>query len=213
MKTIFSAFLVLILTVVVNAHFQVHFPQPRGPFVEDNEPTFCDGFTNVTTNRTEFPLTGGFFTLVSEHPAWTAAFFLATGANPNSFSSFQQINTFFRASGEGTFCIPLDLSKSNATGLQAGQNVTIQMLFDGGDSPLYQCADVTLTSSNASLSSVQCTNSTTGASSTNSTGSGAPPAPSASGGASGSGALGAATFLDVKLLGLLGAASLVPLLL
>lgn len=56
-----------------------------------------------------------------------AAFFLATNANPNSFDNFKQINSFFRASGEGDFCIPLDLASSNATGLQAGQNVTIQV--------------------------------------------------------------------------------------
>ena len=29
-----------------------------------------DGYTNVTTNRTDFPLGQGFITLNSEHPKW-----------------------------------------------------------------------------------------------------------------------------------------------
>lgn len=91
MKAI-SALSVLAFTLAVNAHFQVAFPGPRGPFVEDDEPNFCgmslynnqrdrstknwllstqDGFTQVTKNRTEFPLSGGFFSFNSEHPKWS----------------------------------------------------------------------------------------------------------------------------------------------
>ena len=104
-----------------------------------------DGFTNVTTNRTTFPLSQGFISLNSEHPQWSgkstllryavtlnqyllsAAFYIVNNTNPNSFSDFLQVNSFFQLQGEGSFCIPLDLATSNFTGLHNGQNVTIQV--------------------------------------------------------------------------------------
>lgn len=77
----------------VNAHFQMQYPEPRGAFVEDDEPSFCgelsactvyfvfngltfslthaDGYTNAVDNRTVFPFGQGFITLNSEHPTWT----------------------------------------------------------------------------------------------------------------------------------------------
>ncbi len=80
----------LVSAVVVNAHFQLQFPTPRGVFNMDNEPTFCgyvmkyllanivliditsylDGYLNSVSNRTEFPLSGGFYSLNSEHTQW-----------------------------------------------------------------------------------------------------------------------------------------------
>lgn len=36
--------------------------------------TFIDGYGTPAANRTEFPLSGGFFTLNSEHPQWTSQF-------------------------------------------------------------------------------------------------------------------------------------------
>lgn len=70
----------------VNAHFQLSYPPPRGRFDSDNEVNFCgnvvrfmsvrvlmsaaDGYVDVESNRSEFPLKGGFVTLESEHPTW-----------------------------------------------------------------------------------------------------------------------------------------------
>ncbi|PPR01185.1 hypothetical protein CVT24_006061 [Panaeolus cyanescens] len=151
----------LFLASAVHAHFQLQYPPPRGVFVEDNEPKFCgksphsfkvmdaddesnaDGYTNVTTNRTHFPLTGGAFSWNSEHPQWVSAFFIST-TNATSFNDFTQVNGFMNGEGEGVVCVDLDLKSSNATGLTNGQNVTIQVLFSGGDGPLYQCADLIL---------------------------------------------------------------------
>ena len=81
-------FLFALLAVSVNAHFQLQYPPPRGVFDEDNEPTFCgtrchlhcsfahiylalDGYLTAVTNRSQFPLSGGFFSMNSEHPQWT----------------------------------------------------------------------------------------------------------------------------------------------
>jgi hypothetical protein len=54
---------------------------------------------------------------------------------------------FFQTSGEGLACFNVDLSKSGVSGIQDGANVTIEVVFDGGDGQLYQCADLTLSSS------------------------------------------------------------------
>ncbi|KDR84759.1 hypothetical protein GALMADRAFT_217823 [Galerina marginata CBS 339.88] len=170
-------FLLALLAISVNAHFQLQFPAPRGVFVEDDEPNFCDGYLTPSTNRTEFPLSGGFFTLNSEHPSWTAGVLLSTAADPTSFNNFSQINNFFQVKGEGGFCIPLDFKTSNATGLKTGDNVTVQIVFDGGDGQLYQCADLTLSDNFTISSSIACTNAT-GSSSTSS--SGTPTAPGGS---------------------------------
>ncbi|PBL00836.1 hypothetical protein ARMGADRAFT_396728 [Armillaria gallica] len=162
--------LAAVFASVASAHFQLQFPDPRGAFNEDNEPTFCDGYTSVTQNRTEFPLDSGFFSLNSEHPSWTAAVYLSTSSNPTSFDDFKQIVPFFQMQGEGIYCLPLNLSATNATGLTNEQNVTIQILYNGGDSQLYQCSDLTLLSNFSLSQSVDatCTNATS-TSTTNST--------------------------------------------
>jgi hypothetical protein len=52
---------------------------------------------------------------------------LSTVSDPTSFNNFSQITPYAQAHGEGSFCLPFDLSMTNATGLQDGQNVTIQV--------------------------------------------------------------------------------------
>ena len=41
-----SAFVLATLFGAASAHFQLQYPLPRGPFVEDQEPTFCGTFLN-----------------------------------------------------------------------------------------------------------------------------------------------------------------------
>ncbi|KAJ6605122.1 hypothetical protein B0H10DRAFT_2076904 [Mycena sp. CBHHK59/15] len=174
------------LIAVANAHFQLQFPLPRGPFVEDDEPNFCDGYDSAVSNRTVFPLTGGFWSLNSEHTSWTAGVTLSTKADPANFEDFSTVIPFFQASGEGIFCFNLDFSKTNATGLKDGQNVTLEIVFDGGDGQLYQCADLTLSSTAKIASTVSCKNTTSTDSDSDSsagasgTGSATAPAPSTS---------------------------------
>ncbi|KIK02304.1 hypothetical protein K443DRAFT_97168 [Laccaria amethystina LaAM-08-1] len=162
----FFTLAVFAIVAGVNAHFQLQFPPPRGVFVEDNEPTFCDGYPNPAANRTEFPLTGGFITLNSEHPLWTSGVLLSTVSDPTSFNNFSQITPYAQAHGEGSFCLPFDLSMTNATGLQDGQNVTIQIVYDGGDGNLYQCADLTLSKNFTISSNITCSNASVSATAT-----------------------------------------------
>jgi len=142
------------LASVASAHFQLQYPVPRGVFVEDNEPNFCDGYTNAVSNRTVFPLNNGVISMNSEHPQWTVGVLVSTKQNPTSFNDFNNANgsnqlvvNFFQTSGEGLACFNIDLSKSGIAGVTDGANVSIEVAFDGGDGQLYQCADLTLSSS------------------------------------------------------------------
>lgn len=161
-----TTLLPLVLAAVANAHFQLQYPVPRGPFVEDQEPTFCDGYNNAVSNRTVFPLANGVINLNSEHPQWAVGVIVSTDQDPTSFSDFnsssgyQMAVQYFESSGEGQYCFPIDLAAAGVSGIQDGANVTIQVVFNGGDGTLYQCADLTLSSnvtvpSNATSS---CTN-------------------------------------------------------
>jgi len=159
------------LAAVVSAHFQLQYPAPRGPFVEDSEPTFCDGYNNAVSNRTTFPLTNGVIELNSEHPSWTIGVIISTAQNPtaqdnfttpSNSSAFQYVMEYNRQSGEGLYCLPLDIEAAGVSGIQDGSNVTIEIIFDGGDGTLYQCADLTLSSSVSvpSNATSSCTNAT-----------------------------------------------------
>ncbi|KAI6005082.1 hypothetical protein F5J12DRAFT_124376 [Pisolithus orientalis] len=169
-----ATFLPLVLATVVNAHFQLQYPIPRGPFVEDQEPTFCDGYTDAVSNRTVFPLANGVINLNSEHPQWAVGVIVSTQQDPTSFAAFssssgyQMAVQYFETSGEGQYCFPIDLASSGVSGIQDGANVTIQVVYDGGDGTLYQCADLTLSANVTAPSNATstCTNVTVTASGT-----------------------------------------------
>ncbi|KAI0794288.1 hypothetical protein C8Q74DRAFT_567685 [Fomes fomentarius] len=158
------------LIAVVSAHFQLQFPPPRGDFVAKNEPTFCDGYPNAVTNRTTFPTAGGFVSFNSEHPKWTFGGIVATVQNPDNFDNFtdgsgnfQQFLPYFQTTAEGLFCVNVSLASAGISGIKDGANVTIQLIFDGGDGKLYQCADLTLSDNATIPNSVSCTNATSNA--------------------------------------------------
>ncbi|KAF9270454.1 hypothetical protein L218DRAFT_35609 [Marasmius fiardii PR-910] len=150
---------------LVNAHFRLQFPTPRGAFVAQQELDFCGGYTDAVSNRTSFPLSGGMFSIDSgPHPNFVVGVMLSTSQNPNTWEAFnnaggqqQFVRSFARETNAGIFCIPLELNSTGISGVQEGANVTIQIVFAGGDGNLYQCADLTL-ARNASVPS--CTNQT-----------------------------------------------------
>ena len=116
----------------------------------------ADGYTTAVSNRTEFPLSGGFISLNSEHPVWACECLpfsplvrgvltlgavgvqLSTLANPQSFQNFSAAVPFFQVTGEGLFCFPVDLASAGLDGVQDGANITLQFTFDGGDGELFQ---------------------------------------------------------------------------
>ncbi|KAA1468597.1 hypothetical protein DENSPDRAFT_863694 [Dentipellis sp. KUC8613] len=183
------------LATAATAHFHLQYPPPRGPFVEDNEPTFCDNYVHAVDNRSVFPLSGGFFSLTSEHPKWTIGVLVSTKQDPTSFNDFNSDSNvtqfalpFVQSNGEGAFCFPLDLSHLNVSGLQDGANITLQFEFNGGDGNLFQCADLTLSNNFTVPSNVSCSNATS--SGTSSSSSSAPSPSSGSSGNSGSSSAG-----------------------
>ncbi|TEB21786.1 hypothetical protein FA13DRAFT_1757432 [Coprinellus micaceus] len=156
------------LSLGVHAHFRLLFPEPRGVFVADQEPNFCGGYSDVTTNRTTFPLEGGFFRIRQGHEDWSTSVLVSVAPNPNSFDTFKSggedlyARFWANESKTGNFCIPLDLSASGVSGVEDGANVTIQIVLNGGDGQLYQCADLTLSSNYTFPSDIQsaCVNET-----------------------------------------------------
>ncbi|TFK57431.1 hypothetical protein OE88DRAFT_1730798 [Heliocybe sulcata] len=206
------------LAAVVSAHFQLQYPAPRGPFVEDDEPSFCDGYINAVSNRTTFPLSNGVIELNSEHPSWTVGVIISTAQNPTSqdnftspsnSSAFQMVMEYNRQSGEGLFCLPIDIQAAGISGVQDGSHVTIEIIFDGGDGMLYQCADLTLSSSttvpsNATSSCTNATNVPIGTS-TSATSTASSTAPASSGSSSAASSISMPVGLS-GLLGLLGVA-------
>ncbi|KAK7463822.1 hypothetical protein VKT23_005759 [Stygiomarasmius scandens] len=159
----FTALSLLGCVSIAAAHFQLQFPDPRGVFDEDNEPNFCDGYNTPASNRTQFPLSGGFYSLNSEHPTWSVAALISNSSDPQNFDNFELATQFAQLNGEGVFCLPLNFSTSaNATAmnLKAGDNVTIQIQFSGGDGDLFQCADLTLSNDTSLLQNTACSNAT-----------------------------------------------------
>ncbi|KAJ7225749.1 hypothetical protein GGX14DRAFT_422151 [Mycena pura] len=144
-----TSFVFASLISLTSAHFQLAFPAPRGVFVMNDEPNFCDGYNNPAANRTVFPLSNGVVSLNSEHPKWAGARSRQTDFN-------NVVVPIFQDTGEGLACFTLDFSKT-ATSLTDGQNVTIQVEFNGGDGNLFQCADLTL-SANATVPANTCSN-------------------------------------------------------
>jgi len=73
-----------------------------------------------------------------------AGVIISTVPNPNSFDNFtvngerQFVRYFAKEEAAGTFCIPLNISAAGLDGVKDGSNVTIQVVFDGGDGNLYQ---------------------------------------------------------------------------
>ncbi|KAI0085633.1 hypothetical protein BDY19DRAFT_964888 [Irpex rosettiformis] len=188
--------------VLALAHFHLQFPPPRGPFVADNESKYCDGYATTTENRTQFPLSGGFYSFHSGHQDWTFGVQIANISNPTSFDNFTTAVDFSPNNGAGVYCFPIDLEKSGVKNLTDGAKVTLQFVFSGGDGNLYQCADIILVKDLTVGSNVTCANKTM--ISTSSSGSSATPA--ATGSTSGTKEVVASTFL-VGLAGLAAVAS------
>jgi len=146
----------------VKAHFQVLYPQVRGPFSDDNEPQFCDGYTQPA-NRSLFPLNEGYISWLTTHPSWTVGVLISTVASPTSFGDFhtssgadQLVVGYFQGTGTTGLCVDVKASAAGIPGVQNGTNVTFQMVYNGGDGILYQCMDVTLSDQVTIPSNITC---------------------------------------------------------
>jgi hypothetical protein len=77
------------------------------------------------------------------HPS-SVGVLLSTAAAPESFNDFhtssgadQLVVGYFQGTGTSG-CIRVNTTAAGISGVQNGSNVTLQMVFDGGDGKLYQ---------------------------------------------------------------------------
>ncbi|KAI4244289.1 MAG: hypothetical protein L6R40_003015 [Gallowayella cf. fulva] len=142
---------------LVGAHFTLDFPQVRG-FDEDNLGTFpCGGQNSVSNTRTPWPLDGGSIQLTMEHDHAAVQVLVALGNDPSSNFNAVLVPTT-QEEGIGQFCLS-GVKVPQSLGVKDGDNATIQVVTNGDPSGgLYNCADITFSSTNSSASTSKCTN-------------------------------------------------------
>ncbi|KAF2178688.1 hypothetical protein K469DRAFT_642196 [Zopfia rhizophila CBS 207.26] len=133
------------------AHFVLTWPPNRG-FRDDDAVKFpCGGFDSVSSTRTPWPLNGGPIQLDMHHTQTRIELLLAIGSEPGS-----NFNVVLRPTvaqeGLGDFCLG-QVSVPSGLNISDGTPATIQVVSNGDpDGGLYQCADVTLTTTPLSSS-------------------------------------------------------------
>ncbi|EJD55507.1 hypothetical protein AURDEDRAFT_109811 [Auricularia subglabra TFB-10046 SS5] len=160
-----SSIAVLAIASSAAAHFELKYPAGRG-FVADKEPEpICGGFPDVSANRTEFPLKDGVVFISSHHPHANIYVAITLAEAPTKFDEFNAttnpgkggtVNNYFRVTSEGDLCWNTDISALKIDGATDGANATIQVIYDGGDSLLYQCADIILSANATSPDQPNC---------------------------------------------------------
>ncbi|KAF9110976.1 hypothetical protein BGX27_005551 [Mortierella sp. AM989] len=155
MKVLSLATLLLCSSAAM-AHYTLDYPQSRG-FDDAKEPSApCGGFDAVA-NRTQFPLTKGFLQINSHHAKAEVKINVVIGNSPAAADFITAAGTPANSTSlnrPGNICLPLDLSSYK--GAADNINATIQIVYNGGDSPLYQCADVVLVASAPSFDQTKC---------------------------------------------------------
>ena len=142
-----------------------------------------------------------------------AGVMLSTAAAPESFNDFhnssggdQLVVGYYQGTGTSGLCVRVNANEAGIPGIQDGSNVTLQMVFNGGDGILYQvsrnelllalsgagedvltwvlqCMDLTLDANYTIPSNITCTNPQGAPPSSNGTGTTPPATPSSKGGA------------------------------
>lgn len=136
-KMLSKSLLALAIAPVALAHFELKYPATRG-FDEDKEPTFpCGGFDTVSSQRTDFPISGGPIQINLGHQQTNLAVYLAVGDNPGDGFSVV-LHPQFQVSGFGNFCLG-NVSIPSSLNVTEGTKATIQVVTNGdGEGGLYQ---------------------------------------------------------------------------
>ncbi|RDW80075.1 hypothetical protein BP6252_04713 [Coleophoma cylindrospora] len=153
----------VLLTALVagtaSAHFNLDYPAARG-FNEDKLGTFpCGSFDTPATNRTVWPMSGGEIALTMGHITANVEVFIGFGNNVGS--AFNTVlRPVFAEQGLGAFCMT-GFALPAGMNITDGMNATIQVVTNGDpDGGLYNCADITLSSTASAPASGVCTNGT-----------------------------------------------------
>ncbi|KAL8716132.1 MAG: hypothetical protein Q9220_000037 [cf. Caloplaca sp. 1 TL-2023] len=143
------------LICLVSAHFTLDSPSARG-FDEDQLVNFpCGGQNTVSNSRTAWPIAGGPIQLTMEHDRSAVQVLLALGNDATDAFNTVLVPTT-QEEGIGKFCLS-DVKLPAGLTVQEGDNATIQVVTNGDPSGgLYNCADITFSSTNSTAS--ECTN-------------------------------------------------------
>ena len=142
----------------------------------------------------------------------------------NTSGGFQFAVPYFKVENNGSVCAPVNFGSLGFSGISDGANVTLQIIYQGGDGNLYQvsidgsgsskigrshlfqCADLTLRADYSIPSNISCANSTSTSTPSSSSASVTSPAPSATQ-STASGAISAQSIMGVTtVLAAIGAA-------
>ncbi|KAK5143845.1 hypothetical protein LTR04_001756 [Oleoguttula sp. CCFEE 6159] len=176
------------LLPLASAHFNLVYPAARG-FNEDTIGTFpCGGQNTVSSNRTQWPLTGAPIQLNMGHTQSMVQVLLALGNDPGTNFNIVLVPTF-QEQGPQNFCMG-DVVLPSGLNVTAGMNATIQVVTNGDPSGgLYNnSTGVTAAALTAAAVNANGSDSSVSASATSASGSAA-----ASGSASATGSAAAAT--------------------
>ncbi|CAL8574850.1 hypothetical protein XPA_000801 [Xanthoria parietina] len=144
-----------LLSSLISAHFTLEFPPQREANEEDQSSFPCSGAA-VSTTRTAWPLNGGSIQLTMGHARSAVQVLVALGNDPGSNFNTVLVPTV-QEEGLGKFCFS-GVKVPENLGVKDGDNATIQVITDGHETGgLYNCADITFSSSNSSSSTSQCT--------------------------------------------------------
>ncbi|GAB7349472.1 hypothetical protein MBLNU459_g0184t1 [Dothideomycetes sp. NU459] len=149
-----------ILTLVAftgwaHAHFILNYPNSLG-FDDDNEPNGpCGGFDVTFADNDTTVQVGGFaVSLKSTHPA--ANFLFRATLSTQAPFNWTNLLPVVSETGLGQFCLP-DLAAPSEF---AGQRGLVQIIQDGPDGVLYQCAAVNFATGMNTTVGSGCTNAT-----------------------------------------------------
>lgn len=121
------------------------YPRGRAGFTAGSATTAPCGGMAPSSNRTQFPLSGGEISLVQMTELEGVNILYVQDPNPERFHSFLTYTNSITKIGSGHFCTAAP-NFANA-GLKAGDDVTMLAIYQlsGQDTYYYQCADITLT--------------------------------------------------------------------
>ncbi|KAH0154232.1 hypothetical protein KCU90_g8519, partial [Aureobasidium melanogenum] len=151
------------LLPLASAHFKLIYPAARG-FDEDLLVQFpCGGQNTVSSNRTQFPITGAPIQLLMGHTAAKVQVLMALGNDPGINYNITLVPTF-QEKGPQNFCMGAGaIQFPEGLNITDGMNATIQVVTNGDpNGGLYNCADITFTSTPLTTAeySADCQNST-----------------------------------------------------
>ncbi|KAF1984837.1 hypothetical protein K402DRAFT_413568 [Aulographum hederae CBS 113979] len=154
------------LASTVSAHYTLQYPYWRGDsFTTEGASQWSWPCANVsqvnsTNNRTSWPLDGGSLRLKVGHP-WAYTYVnLGLGENVTSFNV--SLVDHWNQTGNGTLCLAkVGMAQLAELGVTEGTNASIQVVqVNERGNALYNCADITFSSTAAILSGDDCTNTT-----------------------------------------------------